>query len=90
MTFEEALEKKKEFGILYTDEANGIKDYGILITPKNSKDLEVYFSDRYKNAQSFNPITIVDNDAKKYSTDNQYSIHAIKVIGTILTKKKLA
>ena len=90
MTFEEALEKKKEFGNLYTDETNDIKDYGILITPKNNKDLEVYFSDRYKNAQSFNPITIVDSDAKKYSTDSQYSVHAIKVIGTILKKIKLA
>lgn len=90
MTFEEALEKKKGFGNSYTDEENGLIDYGILITPKNSNDLELYFADRYKNAQSFNPITIVDNDAKKYSTDNQYSIHAIKVIETMLTKKKLA
>jgi hypothetical protein len=90
MTFEEAVEKKKEFGNSYTDKEKGFVEYGILITPKNNKDLEVYFADRYKNSQSFNQITIVDNDAKKYSTDNQYSIHAIKVIGTILTKKKLA
>lgn len=88
MTFEEALEKKKEFGNSYTD--NGLVDYGILITPKNNNDLELYFADRYKNAQSFNPKTIVDSDAKKYSTDNQYGIYAIKVIGTMLTKKKLA
>jgi hypothetical protein len=90
MTFEEAVEKKKEFGNSYTDAENEFIDYGILITPKKSTDLELYFSDRYKNAQSFNPITIIDNDAKKYSTDNQYSIHAIKVIGKILRKKKLA
>ena len=54
MTFEEAVEKKKEFGNSYTDKEKGFVEYGILITPKNNEDLEVYFADRYKNSQSFN------------------------------------
>tara|TARA_R110000868_G_scaffold33215_3_gene120839 strand:+ start:3331 stop:3603 length:273 start_codon:yes stop_codon:yes gene_type:complete len=90
MTFEEALESKKQFGELHTDKKNDIIDYGVLITPKNENDLELYFSDRYKNAHSFNRVTIIDSDAKKYSSDNEYSIYAIKVMSTLLLKKKLA
>jgi hypothetical protein len=90
MTFDEAIEKKKEYGDLYTNEKKGCVDFGVLITPKNDKDLETYFKDRYENANSFNPITIIDIDAKKYSTDGKFSIYAIKVIESVLLKTKLS
>lgn len=90
MTFDEALEKKKEFGDIFVDVRNKNIEYGILITPKNDKDLEKYFNDRYANAHLFNPITIIDSDAKKYSKDGKFSIYAIKVIEKILLKEKLA
>lgn len=88
MTFNEALEKKKEFGETYIDNSNN--EYGILITPKSEKDLSNYFDNRYSNSFSFTPVIIIDADAKKYSTDGEFSIYAIKVIETMLVKKKLA
>lgn len=90
MKFKQAVEKKKEFGDIYVDEKDKSMELGVLITPKSDKDLEKYFHDRYTNALSFYPTTIIDTDAKKYSTDGQYSIYAIKVLGTILLKKQLA
>lgn len=87
MTFEEALKKKKEFGETYLD-SNLV--YDVFIVPKKDKDFDDYCKDFLINAFSFDPLIFKDENAKKYCSDNQFSICAIKVVKQFVLNIKLA
>jgi hypothetical protein len=80
MTFDEALNLKKQYGDTYEIDKNAIGK--VLVVPSEQNDL-LNYSDDYRVSQ------FDDESAKKYSSDSQFIVCAMWTDGANILKKEL-
>ena len=81
MTFNEALEFKRQFGEFVTE--NEIK-YTVMVVPEKEKDFEKYCSNYLYN-------NCTDETALNYSSNSSYQVYGLNIShGIIILKKKLS
>jgi hypothetical protein len=86
MTFQEALEEKKEIGDVTT--VHGL-EFKVYVSPYNLADFENWRDFYFKNNFDFNAVKFTDEVAKQYSTDSRFKVYGLYQLGTIISTQVL-